>query len=90
MTRALDYDRTRRNASTPMPHDATVDLELGFALADDMGVPADAPGRRSWDSIVAEVDPTAKAEAARATLDPDTRAGLAENAAAPPGPSMRR
>jgi hypothetical protein len=51
-------------------------LEVGYAQR-AAGI---APPARSWDSIVAEVDPLAAARAARDTLPPDIRTRLNEDA----------
>lgn len=67
-------------------------LETGFA----MNAAGITPPAKSWDQIVAEVDPLGAARAHFDTLDPETRARVTEAAkaqgfesSAPPEPSLR-
>jgi hypothetical protein len=80
MRRANEYDRQRRASRTPLPLDAKTELELGFAIASDMGVPAHVPGARSHESILDEIDPGWRATAARATLSVETRQSMDDQA----------
>jgi hypothetical protein len=80
MRRAMRYDAERRESKVPMPLDAKTELGLAYGLASDLGQPAHVPGARTWDSIIAEIDPEAQAQAERNSLRPELRDALDGNA----------